>query len=225
MESLETRLAATQDGLESTRAQVENFSLAKTGKVAGKENVKGVSPHSSDSIGAPVDTSPSASDPEAGFVQDYAVKAFRQAMILFKGQKYPEAILAFTAFMEGYADHPLAGTAQFHIGESYYLQKEPKLAKAEYAPVLTDYDLSPYVPVARRRLSETEPTQKKYQQLLLSLYPTSPAAQFAKLSPEVEPAGPAVKVTRPVVDAPPETVPAMQISNPAIDTVPAEEHH
>ncbi|MBL7716759.1 MAG: tetratricopeptide repeat protein [Bdellovibrionales bacterium] len=138
-----------------------------------------------DSRGVPVDSASgkfAAGDLEAGFLNDNAVKAYRQAMLLESSKKYAEAILAFSAFLERYADHALAGSAQFHIGECYFQQKEYQLAANEYSRVLTSYDRSPHVADALKRLTESHLASNKSdealksKQLLVTLFALSPAA-------------------------------------------------
>ena len=132
--------------------------------------------------GAEIQTSLSSRDPETGFINDEAIETYKKAMILFEAHKYPEAVLAFSGFLEKYADHPLAGTAQFYVGESYFQQKELKLAYQEYQRVLTSYDRSPHITQTLKRLAQVEESLSmneaaaKHRQMLLSMFPQSPAA-------------------------------------------------
>lgn len=170
-----------------------------------------------------------ARDPEAGFVQDSATKSYRQSMILFRGRKYAEAILAFSAFLQANADHPLAGSAQFYIGESYFRQKEYKLAITEYARVLTAYDRSPRIAQTLKQMAAAEEADgrtddaKRHRQLLLSLFPQSPAAQgeavIAKAPEQAPPA--AAPVAAQVDPEMPEVVDAKsELKKAALDEVP-----
>jgi TolA-binding protein len=173
IETLENRLEALNDKLEVTRTQpaatpeTKSQPTAMTHKAAGDE----------------VKPSAAPSDPEAGFVNDPAVQAFRNGMILFEAQKYPDAVLAFTHFLEIYPDHPLAGSAQYFVGRSYFNQKEYTLAAREYKRVLTSYDRSPHVADTLNDIAESEEKQgmnesaAKNRLLLTSLFPNSPAAQ------------------------------------------------
>lgn len=120
-------------------------------------------------------------DPEAGFVRDEAVNAFKTAIYLFKAEKYPESILAFAGFVDRYPDHPLAGSAQFYIGESYFRQKEYRLAIQEYEKVIASYDRASAVPQTLRRLAECKDELKlkeegnRHRAMLSALFPNSPA--------------------------------------------------
>lgn len=191
LDSMEIKLSSLNDKLEEHQA----------GNSLSGPKLSGI-PHTPANA-AGVETTPSTdpSDPEAGFVNDAAITSYRQAMILFQAQKYQEATLAFSTFLERYADHPLAGSAQFQIGECYFRQKEYKLALQEYQRVLTSYDRSSQVPDTLKQMAAIEDIQKKpeeaakHRQLLLSLFPISPAAKSLKTSTpaatQVDPKAPA----------------------------------
>jgi len=104
-------------------------------------------------------------------------------MLLLDAGKFPEANLEFTSFIHTYSTHPFAGGAQFYIAESYYRQGEIKLAADEFERMLQSYDQSSFVPDALKRLSQCYEQLKqpkpaaRNRQLLLSLFPQSPAAK------------------------------------------------
>ncbi len=183
LESLENKVSSVNDKVDATRAGLEG--LAKN----GTPTTATVAEHPAETRGTPVNTAQAKSDPESGLTQDAAVKVFREAMILFKAARYPDAALAFSSFLERFADHPLAGSAQFHIGESYFRQKEYKLAIQEYQRVLTSYDRSSRVSDALRQMALAEEAVRlsqdsaKHQQLLTSLFPNSPAASLSRAKP------------------------------------------
>lgn len=177
LESIETRTTELGNQVEATRGNVDSLLEVK------KARPTPTAPHPAENRGGFVEPPEQASDPEAGFVKDAAVGSYRQALILFRAKKYSDANLAFSAFLQSYADHPLAGSAQFYIAESYHHQREYKLAHQEYDRVLTSYDRSPSVPDTLRRISQVEEVLKKpelaarHRQLLTSLFPQSPAAR------------------------------------------------
>lgn len=149
--------------------------------------------HPGDRIGTSVSVKDVPGDPELGFTNDSTIQEFRSAIILHKAGKYPEAVLAFSTFVENYPDHPLAGTAQFYVGNSYYKQKEYGLAVREYQRVLTTYDRSTHIAQTLREISDAEDALRKsddaarHRQLLMSLFPHSPFAT----KPAVSKAAPA----------------------------------
>jgi tol-pal system protein YbgF len=187
VDELEAKIARLNEKLDSTRASVDGFLTAHQPKVAGVSN----SP--SEAAGTPL---ADVSEGGAGFIQNGAVQLYRKANILFESQKYPEANLAYMNFLEKYPDHPLAGSAQFHVGDGYFKQKEYKQAVEEFQKVLTSYDRSPVVSITLRKLTEAEDALGKaeeaarYRQQLLSLFPNSPSAQNLPQVAEVKPAAP-----------------------------------
>jgi TolA-binding protein len=178
--------------------------------------------HPSDASGEPIHIKPAAKDPENGFTQDEAIQNFRQAMILYQGQKYPESVLAFSKFLEKYADHPFAGSAQFYVAESYMKQKEYKLALQEFQRVLTTYDRSPHISDTLKEMIFAEESLKEtaeagvHKHLLTSLFPSSPAAAALRIESKV------ANETPPPSDSPPVRSPDAIVepnANPIRETI------
>jgi tol-pal system protein YbgF len=148
-----------------------------------------VVPHPAHGAGTEVEIPIASNDPEIGMLNDAAIGSFRQGRILYQAGKYPEAILAFSAFLERYPDHPLSGSAQFHVGDSYFKQNEYQLAVQEYQRVLSRYPLSPQISDTLKQLAAAEDLLKKpeqaarHRQMLLTLFPQSPAAQELQNNP------------------------------------------
>jgi tol-pal system protein YbgF len=111
-------------------------------------------------------------------------------MVLFSSGSYSDAILAFSKFIEVYPDHPLAGNAQYYVGESYFKQKEYRLAIEEFDRVLTSYDRSSHVASTLLRMSQAEEElkkpedAKKHKMALVSLFPQSTEAAQIDYSKE-----------------------------------------
>jgi tol-pal system protein YbgF len=202
IETLENRLEALNDKLEVSRT-----SQAPTA-IAPKTPSQSAMPHKT--AGDDVKPSTAPSDPEAGFINDPAVQSYRNAMIVFEAQKYPDAVLAFSQFLENYPDHPLAGSAQYHVGRCYFNQKEYTLAAREYKRVLTTYDRSPHIADTLSDIAESEDklamseAAAKHRLLLTSLFPNSPAAKNS---------------SKPIADIPPENINPDQM-NPKLDEPP-----
>jgi TolA-binding protein len=179
LEAMETKLLGMNDKLEATRIEMDLIKREKSFSSAE------VFDHPSATTGNPIDELETAQDFETrftGFTNDTLTQLYRRAMIFYLAEKYPESILAFSEFIEKAPDHPLAGSAQFYVGESYFQQKEYRLALQEYHRVLTSYDRSPHVPDTLARMVIAEESLKKtdaaegHRHLLTSLFPTSPAA-------------------------------------------------
>ncbi len=184
---LETKLISINDKLDSTRQTLDRLTAEQKNKAP---NAEGMVNQPSAEAGTPVEPSISVNDPEYGFINDSAVQLFRKALIFFHAQKYSEATLEFSNFVENYPDHPLAGSAQFYVGESYFKQKEYKLALQEYQRILTSYDKSTHISDTLGRIVLAEEALKKqndadkYRQLLSSLFPLSPALDELNHTPE-----------------------------------------
>ncbi len=217
LEAMDNQLSGLNDALIATRHRLESSSSSASSSTP----LAGVLPHPSAKAGTEVDPESAPLDPEAGFVNDSATRAYKQGLVFLQSRSYSEAILAFSSFLERYADHPLAGSAQYYIGESYFQQKEYKLAAQELERVLTSYDRSPHVPQALRLLAEVEETlgrtdsATKHRQLLATVFPQSPAAaqpQPAAISgavdqmPEAE-ASAEASISSEAQDGPPPTAP------------------
>ncbi|MGZ3699086.1 MAG: tetratricopeptide repeat protein, partial [Bdellovibrionota bacterium] len=196
IEFLETKLSAS----------------AKSGKITTSAiKAQVAAGHPAEPVGTRVFTRPTKNDPESGFVHDEAIQSYRDATILFESQKYPEAVLAFSSFLEHYPDHALAGAAQYYVGLSYFRQKEYKLAIEEFRRVLTSYDRSTHISETLRDLAAAEEAQKqpeaaRHRQLLSSLFPASPAAAISQEAAPAPVAAP-VSAMDPAV-GPAETTPA-----------------
>jgi TolA-binding protein len=182
VDSLEGKLSSMNQKFDNTRSSMEDALETVHPKVDP------VVAHPAEGVGSRIEPSQALSDPEVGFVDDDAVKAYRKAMMLLQSRKFPEAMLAFSSFLETYPDHALAGAAQFHVGESYLRQKEYKLALQEFRRVLTSYDRSSYVAQTLLDMVAAETALKlpedaaRHRQLLTSLFPQSPPAKFASES-------------------------------------------
>ena len=187
IQALESKLTSLNDKIDSTRLTLDHMNHAQKVKAAE------VIANQSETAGIPARPTPAPSDPEGGFINDDAVQNFRKSMIIFQGQKYPEAVLAFSSFLEKFPDHALAGSAQFYIGKAYMKQKEYKLALKEFQRVLTSYDRSTHVADTLSEMALAEEKLKRsdeatrHRQLLTSLFPHSPAAfqPVSKVEPEV----------------------------------------
>lgn len=176
LEEVEGRLTAMtekMDVLALPRRQLEQRPSDSRGAVS-------VNGHPVDRLsGVPASDNPVTLD---GSLADSAVASFREAIVLYNSGRFSESVLGFSGFLERYADHPFAGSAQFYVAESYYRQGELKLALAEYQRVLTAYDRSAKVPDSLARIATIQdklgkPSEAaKARQSLMSLFPGSPAA-------------------------------------------------
>lgn len=192
--------------LESTVLVLNSRIQELEGKLQASQNRPNVSEivrHASDgssreeSAGASLSASIASNDPGAGFVNDTNVRAFQQGKVLFDQEKFPEAILAFSAFLERNEKHALAGAAQYWIGESYFQQGDFSVASLEFHKLLVKYPFSSRVSYALVRLSTSQEKlgkmdeARKYRLQAEGLFPRSPAIALlgsqpsARISPNV----------------------------------------
>jgi TolA-binding protein len=224
MEALEAKIAQLNEKLDAERLALDNFVNAHSPKMSG------VPAQAAETVGTPVSAAPLAAETESGFINDSAIQVYRKAEVLLISQRYPDAILAFSNFLEKFPDHPLAGSAQFHVGEAYFKQKEYRQADQEFQKVLTSYDRSPHISETLKLMADAEDRLNKSQdaarhrQQLTSLFANSPAAQnVAQASPGAMnaeapreestmpeagvPTAPVTKAMKGGLDEPPPTAP------------------
>ncbi|MBU6153702.1 MAG: tetratricopeptide repeat protein [Bdellovibrionales bacterium] len=117
------------------------------------------------------------------FTSDEAIDRFREAKILFDSKRYSDAILEFSSFLKNHPDHPLAASAQYHLGMSYLDQKEYKLAEEELNRGMISYPHSSHIPDTLLALNQVSDLLNKgtratyYREKLQSQFPNSPQAK------------------------------------------------
>jgi tol-pal system protein YbgF len=190
-------------------------------------------------IGSRVSATVAPNDPGAGFVNDAAVRAFRQGRMLFDQEKFPEAILAFSAFLEGNPNHALASAAQYAIGEAYYREGDYAVADTEFRKLTARYPQSPRASYALVRLSQSalalgkNDEARRYRTEAEGLFPKSPALKLLRESPTPSVAADADQSETPIATAPDlsierPTVPAIAaptIEKPSIEAPTVEAPH
>jgi TolA-binding protein len=168
------------------------------------------------SAGSKVRASIAPNDPGSGFVNDAAVRAFQQGKMLFDQEKFPESILAFSAFLEGNPEHALASSAQYYIGENYYREGDYAVADLEFQKLASHYPHSPRTSYALVRRSQSAAAlgqneeAKRYRTQAEGLFPRSPALKLLRETP----------VTAATDAAPIATAPATMIEPPAVPSIP-----
>lgn len=224
-EELEHQVKMLNAKVEVLEARLSVLPLESEGK-----RLRGtpVNAHPADGGGTRVKTAPVPTDPEAGFVNDEAVQIFRRAMVLHRAGKYSESLMRFSGFLERFPDHPLAGAAQFYMGNSYFMQQEYKLALQEYQRVLTSYDRSSLVARTLAEMAQAEDRLQRtteaarHRQLLNSLFPHSP---FASESVAAAGANAGTSSTDSSSAPTTSTTPTAPTSSKSIDPVPGETEH
>ncbi len=65
-----------------------------------------------------------------------------------QARKYDEAAKAFTQFLSGYRESPLADNAQYWLAQSHYVQRQFNVALPEFQKVIDKYPQSSKLPDA-----------------------------------------------------------------------------
>jgi len=113
-------------------------------------------------------------------------KAYEAALSQFKLGKYATAISAFEAFLKAYPASPLAPSAQYWIGNSYFAKRDYKNSLAAQRKVLSGWPDNPKAPDAMLNIASSQDAlgdrrgAQATLQELIQKYPASPAAASAK---------------------------------------------
>ena len=158
IEELDAKVLALTDKLEAAQVTLDNISGGKNLKT----EVLGSA--SSNSIPSPIvlekvinkKTEDHTQAADAQSDSSPALALFNKAMGLFKNGKYSESVLVFNQFTEQHPENILAGSAQFHTGEAYFMMGEFKLALPEYEKVISTFPSSPRVASSLVRISQCQ---------------------------------------------------------------------
>jgi len=131
---------------------------------------------------APAPTvTPSKPAPKAGGnpEQEYAA-----ALATFRSREHGQAVLDFIDFIAKYPKHPLAGNAQYWIGEAYWAQRDYRQALLEFEKVFERGpgkapDALLKIGLCYLRLSDVSRAQQAWQRVV-GEYPKSEAATMAR---------------------------------------------
>lgn len=113
--------------------------------------------------------------------------AYAHAFDALKANDYTSAIARFKDFLHQYPQSPLAGNAQYWLGEAYYVTHDLDSAAQAFRAVGDEYPKSPKVPDALLKLGLIQVDQKRLTDAHATLtqvvqrYPGSDAARLAAL--------------------------------------------
>jgi tol-pal system protein YbgF len=114
------------------------------------------------------------------------VKTYDAAFNQFRNGNYQGALAAFQTFNQAYPKSPLAPSAQYWIGNSYFNLKDFRSAIASQQELISLYPKSPKVPDALLNISSSQQgmgdvgSARKTLEDLLARFPVSNAAEKAK---------------------------------------------
>jgi len=119
--------------------------------------------------------------PKAGGNPEHEYAA---ALATFRSREHGQAVLDFIDFMAKYPKHPLAGNAQYWIGEAYWAQRDYRQALAEFEKVFEHGpgktpDALLKIGLCHLRLSDLPRAQQAWQRVV-SEYPKSESATMAR---------------------------------------------
>lgn len=158
---------------------------------------------------------------------------YRAISLQFQAGNYSEAILGFSTLVREAPNTWLAPAAQFYLGESYFEQKEWKLAHDEFLRCVNTYPRSSYVNSSLQRLVETSARLGKQEdrtlaaRLLERKFARAPHYGKATTSTQKDPAATPTETTK-GTNTPTDTheaAPGIDSNHSEIDSVPGEKTH
>jgi tol-pal system protein YbgF len=126
---------------------------------------------------------PAALQPQAP--SDHAMRDYQQQYALLRAGNLDGAINGFNQFIQRYPSSPLAGNAQYWLGECYYAQRNFSQAILEFERVYNQYPSSEKVPAALLKIGysnlelEKPATARSIFRQIVRSYPKSPEAAKA----------------------------------------------
>ena len=119
--------------------------------------------------------------PKAGGNPEHEYAA---ALATFRSREHGQAVLDFIDFMAKYPKHPLAGNAQYWIGEAYWAQRDYRQALVEFEKVFERGpgkvpDALLKIGLCHLRLSDLPRAQQAWQRVV-NEYPKSESATMAR---------------------------------------------
>ena len=109
---------------------------------------------------------------------------YNAALATFRSREHGQAVLDFTDFIAKYSRHPLAGNAQYWIGEAYWTQRDYRQALVEFEKV-SEYgpgkapDALVKIGLCHARLRDASRAEQAWQRVIRE-YPKSEAAGLAQ---------------------------------------------
>jgi len=173
VDELKTRIANLTTQMQAIQSQLQNVNGGMPAQPGGGP-APAVSPGPGGQAVAPSPAMPAA--PPADQLYQSALRDYNSA-------KYGIAASEFSDVIQNYPQDPLAGNAQFYLGEINYRQGKYAAAVKAYDAVLEQYSGNPKAPAAELRKGQSliEMGQKdagvRELRMLVQRYPQTPEAQ------------------------------------------------
>jgi tol-pal system protein YbgF len=184
LDELGKRMAATEKRVDALAGAVRGVEMTVGGIADQVARLEAVST----SAGARRDGRSGKATARAAAATLAAEELYTRATESFKGGELAQAILDFEDFVARYPSHPLAGSAQFWIGEAYYNARDYQHATSEYRKAVEIAPKGEKAPealfklgLAYRTLRRGDRARETWVQLVRD-FPQSEAAQKARLA-------------------------------------------
>lgn len=177
-EQLQATMAATVSDLERLVTQLDE----------AQEAIANMRDELTEAVAAvPQDAPPpAAAEPPSNVRMASAETTYAAGLTNFRGREYGQAVLDFLDVVSRHPSHALAPSAQFLIGEAYYLQHDYRQALVEFQKVLDLGPTSSKVPEALvkvglcyNQLREDLRAQEAWRRVVRE-FPRSPSAEQAR---------------------------------------------
>ena len=181
----QTKTEQLQASIAALRADVERLSAKAQATDAAIKDVQATLAVRA-SAPPPALASPPAPEPPKQSRSSSAENSFTAGLTNFRHREYGQAVLDFLEVVTKHPGHELASTAQYLIGEAYYLQHDYRQAIAEFQRAVDWKPPHPKIPDAllkiglcHSRLREAKQAQGAWRRIVRE-YPESPAADEAR---------------------------------------------
>ena len=188
---LSTQIQSLNDSVDELKTRIANLTTQVQAVQSQLGNVNGLPAQPAGNSppapgpGAPVSQGPAAAAMAQGPLQQAPPvdQIYQSALRDYNSAKYTIAVSEFNDVIQYYPKDPLAGNAQFYLGEIAYQQGKYTAAIKNYDAVLEEYSGNPKAPAAelRKGLSLVQMGQKdagiRELRTLVQRYPQTPEAQ------------------------------------------------
>jgi tol-pal system protein YbgF len=180
---LRGEIEVLQNSSEGGKNQTRSLYSDLEKRLAALETLGGVAPGSGGAIAGGGAALPAP--PVGGAVVGGEQASYDAAFAALKASDYPKAIAGFRSFVAAYPASPLAGNAQYWLGEAYYVNREYQNAITAFQRVATDWPDSRKAPDALVKIGFTQAALNRNGDARVTLedvvrrYPGSEAAQLA----------------------------------------------
>jgi tol-pal system protein YbgF len=174
VDELKTRVANLTTQMQAIQSQLQNVNSGAPGQQPGGGAAPAVNPGQGGAAAAPMPVGPAAPPVD---------QLYQSALRDYNSAKYGIASSEFSDVIQNYPQDPLAGNAQFYLGEINYRQGKYAAAVKAYDAVLEQYSGNSKAPAAELRKGQSliEMGQKdagvRELRTLVQRYPQTPEAQ------------------------------------------------